>query len=235
MKLQFIVTFIFMAALSMGNTAKADGLCNGGCSPDHPAQTYFHCLVSFTGFMGTMDADGGWVSGAQECVQRGAELVQQCVDKSSTPQMQAFHDDIYTAMIFSSDGERIFWDFHVSQSAAYDGNGNLIVTLNVDRANPSDERGQTANNSSGAPFYTVQIGSFLDENRANAELTNWQQSGYYAFLSEVEIQTSPYYDYQTWFRVNIGSFQTQAQAQGYADELISAGVVPDAVVERISQ
>jgi cell division septation protein DedD len=77
--------------------------------------------------------------------------------------------------------------------------------------------------------FTVQIASYADEAEAQKTASELKDKGYSAFYVPASING------KTWYRVSVGQFVTQKEAQGYRNEFIRSSKVTSAIVQKISQ
>jgi cell division septation protein DedD len=76
--------------------------------------------------------------------------------------------------------------------------------------------------------YTVQIASFASEKEAQKKAAELKDKGYSAFYVAAKIKG------QSWFRVSVGLFTTQKEADTYKKDLVKNGKVASAIVQRIT-
>lgn len=72
---------------------------------------------------------------------------------------------------------------------------------------------------------TIQIGSFPDQDQANARAAKLQQAGAAARVVKAELPGKG-----TWYRVQVGGFKSHAKAQDFGNQLRSKGAVQDFIV-----
>ena len=77
--------------------------------------------------------------------------------------------------------------------------------------------------------FTVQIASYADEAEAQKTASDLKNKGYSAFYIPATING------KTWYRVSVGQFATQKEAQNYRTEFISSSKMTAAIVQKISQ
>lgn len=77
--------------------------------------------------------------------------------------------------------------------------------------------------------FTVQIASYADEAEAQKTASDLKNKGYSAFYVPASING------KTWYRVSVGQFATQKEAQSYRSEFISSSKLSTAIVQKISQ
>lgn len=77
--------------------------------------------------------------------------------------------------------------------------------------------------------FTVQVASYSSEEEAKKLAQDLKKSGYQTFYIPAEIKG------QTWYRVNVGLFATQKEAQDYKGTLLSSSKVSSAIVQKITR
>lgn len=77
--------------------------------------------------------------------------------------------------------------------------------------------------------FTVQVASYADEVEAQKMASGLKTQGYSAFYVPANING------KTWFRVSVGQFATQKEAQTYRSELLSKAKVSSAIVQKITE
>ncbi|WP_374034043.1 SPOR domain-containing protein [Bdellovibrio bacteriovorus] len=77
--------------------------------------------------------------------------------------------------------------------------------------------------------FTVQVASYADEAEAQKMASDLKNKGYSAFYIPANIKG------KTWFRVSVGQFATQKEAQAYRTELVSKAKVGSAIVQKITE
>ena len=77
--------------------------------------------------------------------------------------------------------------------------------------------------------FTVQVASYADEGEAQRMASDLKNKGYSAFYVPANIKG------KTWFRVSVGQFATQKEAQAYRTELVSKAKVGSAIVQKITE
>ena len=96
-----------------------------------------------------------------------------------------------------------------------------------------DERAPSSLPKNVAQFavgkFTVQIASYADEAEAQKTASDLKNKGYSAFYVPASING------KTWYRVSVGQFATQKEAQSYRTEFISTSKLSSAIVQKISQ
>lgn len=76
--------------------------------------------------------------------------------------------------------------------------------------------------------YTVQVASYPSEQEAQKRAAELKEKGFSAFYITAKIKN------QTWYRVNVGLFTTQKEADAYKKDLISKAQVPSPIVQKLS-
>lgn len=79
--------------------------------------------------------------------------------------------------------------------------------------------------SSDIAKYTIQVGSYPSAAEASKAISYWQKKGYDSFMSIGEIP-----DRGTWYRVRIGGFGNQEDAQEFLEKFKSSENIPALVV-----
>ena len=92
---------------------------------------------------------------------------------------------------------------------------------------PSSLPKDVANFSVGK--FTVQIASYADETEAKTKASELKESGYAAFYIPANIKG------KVWYRVSVGQFATQKEAQNYRNKLLSSSKVNSAIVQKITE
>ncbi|XGC80380.1 SPOR domain-containing protein [Bdellovibrio bacteriovorus] len=77
--------------------------------------------------------------------------------------------------------------------------------------------------------FTVQVASYADEAEAQKMASGLKTQGYSAFYVPANING------KTWYRVSVGQFTTQKEAQTYRTELLSKTKVGSAIVQKITE
>jgi cell division protein FtsN len=83
--------------------------------------------------------------------------------------------------------------------------------------------------ASAAGKFTVQVASYPKEDEAQGMASELKNKGFSAFYIPAQIKG------QTWYRVSVGLFTTQKEAQAYRDDLLSRAKVSSAIVQKITQ
>jgi septal ring-binding cell division protein DamX len=77
--------------------------------------------------------------------------------------------------------------------------------------------------------FTVQVASYADEAEAQKIASDLKNKGYSAFYIPANIKG------KTWFRVSVGQFATQKEAQSYRSEFMSTSKMTSAIVQKITE
>lgn len=77
--------------------------------------------------------------------------------------------------------------------------------------------------------FTVQIAAYASEAEAQKTASDLKNKGYSAFYVPANIKG------QVWYRVSVGQFATQKEAQSYRAEFMSTSKVPTAIVQKITE
>lgn len=77
--------------------------------------------------------------------------------------------------------------------------------------------------------FTVQVASYTEESEAQNMASDLKKKGYSAFYIPAQIKGKTYY------RVSVGQFATQKEAQAYRGELMSKTKVGAAIVQKITE
>lgn len=77
--------------------------------------------------------------------------------------------------------------------------------------------------------YTVQIGSYPTEEEAKKKAEALKEQTFSAFYVEAKVKD------KTWYRVSIGLFNTQKEAETYMKDLLDRKKVPTAIVQKIQK
>lgn len=81
--------------------------------------------------------------------------------------------------------------------------------------------------ASAAGKFTVQVAAYPKEDEAKSMASDLKGKGFSAFYVEANVKG------QTWYRVNVGLFTTQKEAQSYKDDLLARAKVGSAIVQKI--
>lgn len=107
--------------------------------------------------------------------------------------------------------------------------GRSPVVANPPRATsriPSSLPKEAATSAVGK--YTVQIAAFASEKEAQKKAAELKDKGYSAFYVAAKVKG------HSWFRVSVGLFTTQKEADSYKKDLMKNGKVASAIVQKIS-
>lgn len=77
--------------------------------------------------------------------------------------------------------------------------------------------------------FTVQVASYASEGDAQKMASSLKQKGYSAFYIPATVKG------KTWYRVSVGQFATQKEAQSYKTELLGKTKVGSAIVQKITE
>lgn len=77
--------------------------------------------------------------------------------------------------------------------------------------------------------FTVQVASYADESEAQKMAGDLKSKGYSAFYIPASIKG------KTWYRVSVGQFSTQKEAQEYRGTLLEKAKVESAIVQKITE
>jgi cell division septation protein DedD len=77
--------------------------------------------------------------------------------------------------------------------------------------------------------YTVQIASYPKEDEAQNMSNDLKNKGFSAFYVPAKVKGD------TWYRVSVGLFSTQKEAQAYRNDLLARAKVSSAIVQKIAQ
>jgi cell division septation protein DedD len=77
--------------------------------------------------------------------------------------------------------------------------------------------------------FTVQVASYANESEAQKMASDLKGKGYSAFYIPAKISG------KTWFRVSVGQFATQKEAQGYRAQFMQKTKVDSAIVQKITE
>jgi cell division septation protein DedD len=77
--------------------------------------------------------------------------------------------------------------------------------------------------------FTVQIASYSNENEAQTMADELKNKGFAAFFVPANVKG------QTWYRVSVGLFATQKEAQDHKSELMEKAKVSTAIIQKITQ
>ena len=77
--------------------------------------------------------------------------------------------------------------------------------------------------------FTVQVAAYGDEAEAKKMATDLKAKGYSAFYIPANVKG------KTWYRVSVGQFATQKEAQNYRGELVTNANLSSAMVQKITE
>lgn len=77
--------------------------------------------------------------------------------------------------------------------------------------------------------FTVQVASYADEAEAQKTASELKNKGYSAFYVPANVKG------KTWYRVSVGQFATQNEAQSYRAEFMSTSKMTTAIVQKITE
>lgn len=77
--------------------------------------------------------------------------------------------------------------------------------------------------------YTIQIASYAKEDEANKHSSDLNAKGFSSFVVPAQIKG------QTWYRVSVGQFPTQAEAVGYKEEFVKKSNISKVIIQKIAQ
>lgn len=83
--------------------------------------------------------------------------------------------------------------------------------------------------------YTVQVASYPSEAEATKMTENLKGQGFGAFYIKADIVDKKTSATKTWYRVSVGLFQTQKEADAYKADLISRSKVTSALVQKVTK
>ncbi len=83
--------------------------------------------------------------------------------------------------------------------------------------------------SSAIGKYTVQVGSYQTEEEAKKRTEALKEQTFSAFYVEAKVKD------KAWYRVSVGLFNTQKEAESYMKDLLERKKVPSAIVQKISK
>lgn len=100
-------------------------------------------------------------------------------------------------------------------------------TVNVEGRVPSSLPKDVAQYAVGK--FTVQLASYSDEDEAIKMATDLKSKGYTAFYVPASVKG------KTWYRVSVGQFTTQKEAQNYRADFMNKTKIDSAIVQKISE
>lgn len=83
--------------------------------------------------------------------------------------------------------------------------------------------------------YTVQVGSYPSEAEASKRAEALKAEGFGAFYVRADVVDKKTNESKTWYRVSVGLFQTQKEADTYKTDLMSRAKVSSALVQKITK
>jgi cell division protein FtsN len=88
--------------------------------------------------------------------------------------------------------------------------------------------------ASTAGKFTVQVASYPDENEAQKVASDLKGKGFSAFYVAAKIIDKKSKEEKTWYRVSVGLFTTQKEAEAYKRDLLAKAKVTSAIVQKIT-
>ena len=82
--------------------------------------------------------------------------------------------------------------------------------------------------------YTVQLAAFPDEAEAQKMANDLKEKGFSAFYVTAKVKNKKTNAEKEWFRVSVGLFATQKEAEAYKTDLIARAKVSSALVQKIT-
>lgn len=98
---------------------------------------------------------------------------------------------------------------------------------------PSSLPKELANSAIGK--FTVQVASYPTEEEAKKMATELKNQGFSAFFVSAKIKDRAKNLEKTWYRVSVGLFTTQKEAEAYKADLLARSKVTSAYVQKISE
>lgn len=83
--------------------------------------------------------------------------------------------------------------------------------------------------------YTVQVASYPSETEATKMTDTLKGQGFGAFYIKADIVDKKTAATKTWYRVSVGLFQTQKEADAYKADLLSRSKVTSAIVQKVTK
>lgn len=80
-----------------------------------------------------------------------------------------------------------------------------------------------------AAKFTVQIVALPSEEAAQKKASEYKSKGYLAFYYPAQVKG------QTWYRVNVGMFATEAEAKAYRKDFMAKSKTESAIIQKISE
>lgn len=80
-----------------------------------------------------------------------------------------------------------------------------------------------------AAKFTVQIIALPTEEAAQKKASEYKSKGYLAFYYPAQVKG------QTWYRVNVGMFATEAEAKAYRKDFMAKSKTESAIIQKISE
>lgn len=77
--------------------------------------------------------------------------------------------------------------------------------------------------------FTIQVAAYAEEAEAQKMASNLKNKGYSAFYFPANVRG------KTWYRVSVGQFATQKEAQTYKNEFMNKSKMDHAIVQKISE
>jgi cell division protein FtsN len=81
--------------------------------------------------------------------------------------------------------------------------------------------------------YTVQVASYPEENDAQKMASDLKGKGFSAFYVSAKVKDRKTNTEKTWYRVSVGLFTTQKEAEAYKADLLTRSKVQSAIVQKI--
>jgi len=107
----------------------------------------------------------------------------------------------------------------------------VAAKTTVQRRIPSSLPKEMAASSVGK--YTLQVAAYPEESEAKKMATDLKAKGFSAFYVSAKVKDRKTGNDKTWYRVSVGLFTTQKEAESNKAELMSRGKLSEAMVQKI--
>lgn len=107
----------------------------------------------------------------------------------------------------------------------------VVKTVEAPKAIPTSLPQDVAASAIGK--YTVQVASYPSEPEALRMTDTLKAQGFGAFYIKADIVDKKSNQAKTWYRVSVGLFQTQKEADAYKTDLLTRAKVSSAIVQKV--
>lgn len=89
--------------------------------------------------------------------------------------------------------------------------------------------------SSAIGKFTVQVASYPTEDEAQKVAGDLKEKGFSSFYVPAKIKNKKTNSERTWFRVSVGLFNTQKEAEIYKTDLLARAKISSAIIQKITE